>query len=397
MLLARSARAARHLPLRLSGLLPACATRHSSVITGGGGGGGGSGASGGGTGKPFACPRCAVPLTKFWQQDQPLWGCIDCREIYSQRDGGGVGSRLPRSWSASRASMQSADSAASSAVAAEGAGSGDGARFSLGMLPPPATIKAELDKYVIGQDEVKRTLAVALYNHYKRVRIGGSSEVPRSSDWTGDGGAADGATSGTGRVNPSGGVHGEGHVHTAVCDGAAAAPPPGINSSSLVGLELELGEGLEMDKSNIMLVGPTGSGKTLLARTLARLVDVPFTMADATSLTQAGYVGEDVESVLHKLYMASGQNVEATQVPPRVGGRPLLWRWVGVAGGAHGVGVGWVGVAALNLGSDNSPFPAGLLSFLPPFPLSQLGIIYLDEIDKLARKADTIAQTRDVS
>ena len=82
----------------------------------------------------------------------------------------------------------------------------------------------------------------------------------------------------------------------------------------LVGLERGEGEGLEMDKSNIMLVGPTGSGKTLLARTLARLVDVPFTIADATSLTQAGYVGEDVESVLHKLYVASGQNVEATQL-----------------------------------------------------------------------------------
>lgn len=98
-------------------------------------------------------------------------------------------------------------------------------------------------------------------------------------------------------------------------------------------------EPLELDKSNILLLGPTGSGKTLLARTLARLVDVPFAIADATCLTQAGYVGEDVESVLHKLYQNSGQNVEATQV----------------------------------------------------------GIIYIDEIDKLARKADAIAMTRDVS
>jgi len=94
-----------------------------------------------------------------------------------------------------------------------------------------------------------------------------------------------------------------------------------------------------MDKSNIMLLGPTGSGKTLLARTLAKLVDVPFAIADATCLTQAGYVGEDVESILAKLYQNSGMNVESTQV----------------------------------------------------------GIIYIDEIDKLARKADAITMTRDVS
>ena len=85
--------------------------------------------------------------------------------------------------------------------------------------------------------------------------------------------------------------------------------------------------------------GPTGSGKTLVARTLARLVDVPFTIADATCLTQAGYVGEDVESILYRLYLESGQDIEATQV----------------------------------------------------------GVVYIDEVDKLARKADAIAMTRDVS
>lgn len=296
---------------QLRGMVPICAVRASSVITGGG-----SAAGSGGTGKPFACPRCAVPLTKFWQQDQPLWGCIDCREIYSQRDGAGVTSRLPRSWSASRAATQ----AEVAAAASESAGATNGARFSLGQLPPPATIKAELDKYVIGQDDVKRALSVAMYNHYKRVRIGGSSEQPAPAAWAGNSavGIAE-SFEGSADAAPAGCSHGESHVHTAACGGGAPAsrlpPPCGLDSASnLVGLDRAVGEAIEMDKSNIMLVGPTGSGKTLLARTLARLVDVPFTISDATSLTQAGYVGEDVESILHKLYIASGQNVEATQV-----------------------------------------------------------------------------------
>lgn len=351
---------------RLRGVVPICAVRCSSVITGGGGASGS-----GGTGKPFACPRCAVPLTKFWQQDQPLWGCVDCREIYSQRDSSGAASRLPRSWSASRASTP----AETSAAAPESAGATDGVRFSLGQLPPPATIKAELDKYVIGQDDVKRALSVAMYNHYKRVRIGGSSELPMPAAWAGNsaGGPIDDSPDLAATCS-----QGEGHEHTAACGGGGSAPglppPSGADSgSSLVGLEREAGESIEMEKSNIMLVGPTGSGKTLLARTLARLVDVPFTIADATSLTQAGcvrgggacveglhhrtkshagracvcpcvclwerrmrgapplqltssdppacsptrYVGEDVESILHKLYAASGQNVEATQVGAR--------------------------------------------------------------------------------
>ena len=96
----------------------------------------------------------------------------------------------------------------------------------------------------------------------------------------------------------------------------------------MVQIAKDAGEDLEIDKSNILLLGPTGSGKTLLARTLAKLVDVPFAIADATCLTQAGYVGEDVESVLYKLYLASGQNIEATQAraqlrpPPSPGQSP---------------------------------------------------------------------------
>lgn len=140
-------------------------------------------------------------------------------------------------------------------------------------VPKPKEIREILDEYVIGQDQAKKSLAVAVYNHYKR-----------------------------------------------------------INSNSKV-------DDVELSKSNISMIGPTGSGKTLLAQTLARILNVPFAIADATSLTEAGYVGEDVENILLKLIQAADYDVEK----------------------------------------------------------AEKGIIYIDEIDKVARKSENPSITRDVS
>jgi ATP-dependent Clp protease ATP-binding subunit ClpX len=146
-------------------------------------------------------------------------------------------------------------------------------------VPKPHELKTLLDEYVIGQDHAKKVLSVAVHNHYKRIRSRGRASVDD--------------------------------------------PHPDV----------------EIEKSNILLIGPTGCGKTLLAKTLARILDVPFSMSDATTLTEAGYVGEDVENILLRLLQAADYNVQR----------------------------------------------------------AELGIVYIDEIDKIGRKGDNPSITRDVS
>jgi ATP-dependent Clp protease ATP-binding subunit ClpX len=176
-------------------------------------------------------------------------------------------------------------------------------------LIPPKEMLAQLDEWVVGQTRAKKVLSVAVYNHYKRIAVPGPQPAESGAEDSGTAGEAD---EGDGRPRPAGVRAGGGNG----------------------------GSEIELEKSNILLIGPTGCGKTLLARTLARILDVPFTIADATGLTEAGYVGEDVENILVQLLQAADWDVERAAV----------------------------------------------------------GIIYIDEIDKIARKSgDNPSITRDVS
>ena len=188
--------------------------------------GGGAGAGSGERSGSSTCPRCQGTLTKFWSQDAPVWGCVDCKEIYD--------SARPRSWSntpvmpdGTAAALEATDTAASPV---------ETGRFSPGKLPSPAVLKSHLDKYVVGQDDVKRVLSVALYNHYKRLRIGSSNT------------AAEGAE---GVSSAEEGEAAEEEAET----GLAERGLPGYDGA-LANITLAKDEAVEMEKSNIMMLGP---------------------------------------------------------------------------------------------------------------------------------------------
>lgn len=183
--------------------------------------------------------------------------------------------------------------------------------------PPPKKIMEYLDRHVIGQDLAKKVLSVAVYNHYKRIyhnsptiannSLGGSKQV-----------GSDAATRGGDLLHISGIGHTMMSSHPTQPFLTSERQPSGTERQPS-GSELleESGHQIKLEKSNILMLGPTGSGKTLLAQTIAKCLDVPFAICDCTTLTQAGYVGEDIESVISKLLQdANYKYVEGNNADP---------------------------------------------------------------------------------
>ena len=216
--------------------------------------------------KCMMCGRSRKEAGELLQGPDGLLVCPECGQILGE---------LMMQVDSSRRSRKRTDAKREAAASPEASA----ARLARSLkVPKPSAIKAALDDYVVGQDEVKKILAVAVHNHYKRVKLRLSGQ--REDD-----------------------------------------------------------DGVELEKSNILMLGPTGSGKTLLARTLARVLDVPFSISDATTVTEAGYVGDDVENILLRLIHAAGDDIARAEI----------------------------------------------------------GIIYIDEIDKIARRMENVSITRDVS
>ena len=200
-------------------------------------------------------------------------------------------------------------------------------------MPTPREIMKGLNECVIGQQTVKVALAVGVYNHYKRIFVTETQQQQQAQmqQQQQQQHAMDHNTNGAGMADLNLGQFGASSVPPSAaattngeapyCEVPAAEEQASTNKDSVVDAAPDIAqdsfgrtvEDVEIDKSNIMILGPTGSGKTLLVKTLAKLIDAPLVIADATCLTQAGYVGEDVESILFKLYVESGQDIERTQ------------------------------------------------------------------------------------
>ena len=325
---------------QLGGAPPGSGSGGGSSIGGGGGGGGGVGGAGGG-GKGgggwdnFKCPMCGCKLIIALKASSHVstghvFQCEGCGgysviKAAPGRDQLLSASQLGASYSITgevvdphkqqqQAALQGGGSAGAQAAAAAAAAAAEPVR----ILSPRELFRG-LDEFVIGQEGVKKTLSVGVYNHYKRL---GRSAQQRAAAASREAVAAAGGGGGGG-----GGAAADGHHSHDAADGgepispgaATAAAAADSSSSELKANTIEdWGESLglpdvTLDKTNVLVVGPTGSGKTLLAKTLAKLIDVPLVIADATSLTQAGYVGEDVESVLFKLYQAADYDLAAAQ------------------------------------------------------------------------------------
>ncbi len=239
----------------------------------------------------------------------------------------------------------------------------------LNNVPTPEEIKKVLDDYVIGQEEAKKTLSVAVYNHYKRIA---HEEIADKDD-------VEIQKSNILLLGPTGcGKQEEAKktLSVAVYN----------HYKRIAHEEIADKDDVEIQKSNILLLGPTGCGKTLLAKTLAKILDVPFAIADATTLTEAGYVGEDVENILLKLIQAADGDIQKAQK-----GIIYIDEIDKITRKSENPSIGYVGEDVENI----------LLKLIQAadgdIQKAQKGIIYIDEIDKITRKSENPSITRDVS